>query len=331
MTYKIGAGQPAPTLNLMYVNITNDNNSNGFIESGETADLNINASNFGQINSGSCTVTCNAIGPNSSFVTINNGISNVGIINVSQTVPTSFNVTISPSTPIGTVLDFNFTITDGTYTTYITKSIVVGQQIIINNNTLSTCSALFYDDGGEFNIYNNTKDYTITISPSTINNAIKADFQEFDVEYEQNCVYDYMQIYNGTNTSAPLIGTYCGTNSPGIVTSTDVSGALTFNFHSDDFVTGNGWKAIISCVNVNNVLENSFNEIVNISPNPTSGLITINSKIPKFDIIIFDLCGKEILHASNTNKIDISGLPSSVYLIQVTSEKSCFKQKIFKE
>ncbi len=56
-----------------------------------------------------------------------------------------------------------------------------------------------------------------------------------------------MNIYNGENTSAPLIGQYCGTNSPGTVTSSNAAGALTFEWHSDISVTGPGWTASISC------------------------------------------------------------------------------------
>jgi len=44
-----------------------------------------------------------------------------------------------------------------------------------------------------------------------------------------------------------LAGKYCGTNSPGTVTASRSSGALTFQFHSDYNVTEPGWLAVINC------------------------------------------------------------------------------------
>ncbi|MDQ3193108.1 MAG: CUB domain-containing protein [Bacteroidota bacterium] len=56
----------------------------------------------------------------------------------------------------------------------------------------------------------------------------------------------YIYIYDGPNTSSPIIGTYTGTTSPGTITST--SGCLTIRFTSDGSVTAAGWQAVISCL-----------------------------------------------------------------------------------
>jgi PKD repeat protein len=69
----------------------------------------------------------------------------------------------------------------------------------------------------------------------------------FNVEDESSCDYDWLKIYDGENTSATSIGTYCGTNSPGTIEATNETGALTFEFHSDYSVNMSGWKAVISC------------------------------------------------------------------------------------
>lgn len=331
MTYKLGAGQAAPTFSLQYVNISNDNNANGFIEAGESADVNVNASNFGQLNSGNATVTCSAIGANAGFVTINNPVVNAGIINVSQTIPLAFNITISSLTPIGTVIDLKFIISDGTYSTYITKSIVVGVQILITNQQISTCSAMFYDDGGNFSIYNNSMNYVTTMLPATVNNKIKVEFLSYDVEYEPGCGYDYLNIYDGNSTSSPLIGMYCGTNSPGIITSTDATGALTFSFHSDDFVTGNGWEAIISCVNLNITDNNNQNNNVQIYPNPTTGIINLQSDEKYTNVSVIDVYGREAIVSLKRNVIDISSLPNGIYFLKVKTNSNVFTNKIIKE
>ena len=58
----------------------------------------------------------------------------------------------------------------------------------------------------------------------------------------------FLMIYDGMNTSAPLIGTYYGSHSPGTVTATNSDGALTFVFISNHYITDLGWKAAISIV-----------------------------------------------------------------------------------
>lgn len=35
-------------------------------------------------------------------------------------------------------------------------------------------------------------------------------FQSFDIEHETECDYDYLEILDGDNYSAPVIGRYCG-------------------------------------------------------------------------------------------------------------------------
>jgi hypothetical protein len=52
---------------------------------------------------------------------------------------------------------------------------------------------------------------------------MKFTFTSFETEID--C--DYLKIYNGSNTSAPLIGSYSGLNSPGIVEASNIGGALT--------------------------------------------------------------------------------------------------------
>lgn len=61
-------------------------------------------------------------------------------------------------------------------------------------------------------------------------------------------MYDFLSIFDGTSISGNLIGTYCGTTSPGTVTATNALGALTFHFHSDNIYTYDGWQAAISCI-----------------------------------------------------------------------------------
>lgn len=103
-----------------------------------------------------------------------------------------------------------------------------------------TCSGIFTDDGGaSYSYSNNRSNYMTFISDN--GNRISFDFQQFSTESG----YDKMYIYDGLNSSYPLLGIYSGTSSPGIITSTGTS--LTFYFYSDASNVSSGWSANINC------------------------------------------------------------------------------------
>ena len=124
-------------------------------------------------------------------------------------------------------------------TGYIT---VAPPEFNMTNGTVTTCTGNFYDSGGPSGNYANNENFTETFYPSTAGSMIRFTFNSFNTESG----YDYLRIYNGTTTAAPLIGTYNGTTGPGTVTASNASGALTFNFTSDGSVTPAGWSASIS-------------------------------------------------------------------------------------
>jgi len=106
------------------------------------------------------------------------------------------------------------------------------------------CGDMFYDIGGPNGQYTNSQNETTTICPDNAGDVLTVIFDSFETE---NCC-DYLQIYDGSSTSSPLIGEYRGTNSPGMI-SADIAngGCLTFVFHSDSSVTRDGWEARILC------------------------------------------------------------------------------------
>ena len=124
-----------------------------------------------------------------------------------------------------------------------------------------TCGTTYsFSDAGTTNdTYNVSTDYTITFTPSVGTNKVQLVFSAFDTENN----YDGMVIYNGPTTVSPTIpsalgvgtnttncpaGSYYGTTSPGTITSTDATGAITIRFRSDLTTNNAGWLASVSCL-----------------------------------------------------------------------------------
>ncbi len=102
------------------------------------------------------------------------------------------------------------------------------------------CGGLSTDPGGAGN-YPNNSFVTETICADNAGDCVTLSFNTFSLEQG----FDDLTIYDGPNVGSPLIGTYTGSNSPGVVTAS--SGCLTLVFSSDGSVTFPGWSAGISC------------------------------------------------------------------------------------
>jgi spore germination protein YaaH len=111
----------------------------------------------------------------------------------------------------------------------------------ISNCMIKSCADTIWDMGGPSRNYYNNENYTYTIAPDGAV-GVSLNFTQFDVEAN----FDYLYIYDGSSIAAPLIGTYTGTNSPGLINST--GNALTLRFTSDNATTKPGFTAIQSCI-----------------------------------------------------------------------------------
>nr|XP_022304990.1 cubilin-like isoform X38 [Crassostrea virginica] len=89
--------------------------------------------------------------------------------------------------------------------------------------------------------------YTYSYSSGTI----RIQFLYVDVEPNGSNCYDFVEIYDGSSTSSPVLGKVCGTTLPDFINSTNTS--MTLKFSSDGFSTNLGYKAIISPVHVGTV------------------------------------------------------------------------------
>ncbi len=105
---------------------------------------------------------------------------------------------------------------------------------------------LFYDSGGKDKAYVNNENYIKVIRPNIYGIPVEVKFNYFETESG----YDYLEVYDGLDVSAPFIGRYSGYNLPPDLKSTHPSGALTFKFRSDGSSTRSGWEASVSCANL---------------------------------------------------------------------------------
>lgn len=210
--------------------------------------------------------------------------------------------------------------------------IKVRETLLMSNETISTCNVIFYDTGGENNNYGDNENKALTITPDTDQSWIRVDFMEFNVEFQENCNYDYLEIYDGSDVNAPLLGRWCGTDSPGTIIADNEGGSLTFYFYSDQNVTNTGWKALVSCDTSVGIHELKTNE-VSLYPNPTSNSLTISADFVMKSIEITDLSGKRIaFHPVNSKSesLNVDYLKSGVYLVRILGNNNSKNVKLLK-
>lgn len=130
-----------------------------------------------------------------------------------------------------------------------------GQEYWMENGSVTTCTGTFFDSGGPDNPFANSENLVYTICPDRSeipDNATVLTFLTNLIMTQTGA--DFMNIYDGDDTSAPLIGTYIGGMRPGGdegIKASDMainpSGCLTIEFISDAVGPGPGWSAEISC------------------------------------------------------------------------------------
>ena len=117
-------------------------------------------------------------------------------------------------------------------------------------NTQTACLGKIFDSGGASADYGANETSQITISPIGAS-SVTLNFISFDIEAGTgtSCNYDYLNVYDGANTSSTLIGTYCNNNIPTTISST--GGSITILFSSDGGVENAGFEIDWVCVQSN--------------------------------------------------------------------------------
>lgn len=104
-------------------------------------------------------------------------------------------------------------------------------------DTLTALTGSLEDGSGPVSPYFNNSACNWIIKPNDTLESIKLFFDRFDLETGK----DFLNIYDGSNTDSPLIGSFTGNTIPSTVIAT--SGTMYLKFITDGNGTSNGWQA----------------------------------------------------------------------------------------
>lgn len=118
-----------------------------------------------------------------------------------------------------------------------------------SQQTITTCNGVLRDPGGNGQ-YANGENSTVTITPP---GASRVNLNFNFIQVETCC--DRVSVYDGPDTSSPLIGQY--TADPGVVIES-TGPSITVQFTSDGSVIGDGFEALYSCVQITDIPDPNF-------------------------------------------------------------------------
>lgn len=228
-------------------------------------------------------------------------------------------------------VELTIEVQDGATDTQLKENYIRVTEIFdMKDTTVWLCDGMFFDDGGMADYYSNNKETTLTFVSLLESGSLKITFREFDLEDSENCDYDYLEAYDGMDENAPFLGRWCGTESPGVLIANNVSGAITFKFHSNSTINHQGWKAEITCDTSVDVPENEHEEFA-IFPNPAFNQVKITSQSLIQKVSIQDLSGRTVFQGNGGTSqisVDISKLPSGTYFIKLDTSNGSFAKHL---
>ena len=182
--------------------------------------------------------------------------------------------------------------------------------------TVTGCKGLFLPSGGDCGHYGNNENYKMTVYPESNDRKIIANFLVFKTQPN----VDVLSVYDGINSSAPLIGSFSGSELPDSITATNPAGALTFTFVSNDYANYSGWVATLTCTSGVSVSENDM-ESVKVFPNPCENSFTIEAK-GHCEYTIYNSLGQRLLSGIFNDKTQIETTPMQrgIYFLHLNNE-----------
>jgi hypothetical protein len=139
--------------------------------------------------------------------------------------------------------------------------ITIDQDFLFPGGEISTCNTVFVASGGIANpVYGPNENYIFTVCSDTPGDIVSVVFSTFSLDptdtnpNPNQTNADVMYVYDGTSTSANLLGNYMGNGLQGLLiqaTPQNVSGCLTFRFVSNNGGPAGQYTATINCINPN--------------------------------------------------------------------------------
>jgi len=130
----------------------------------------------------------------------------------------------------------------------LTLSAQTYEMDLVNGDTITTCSGLFYDSGGASGSYGVSENYTVTFCSTS--GLLYISFESIVLADK-----DILTIYNGPGITSPVLASYQNGTFSGTVTST--CGCLTITFISSARVNAAGWVGQIGCKTSNDYIFNA--------------------------------------------------------------------------
>ena len=141
---------------------------------------------------------------------------------------------------------------------------------------------------------------------------------------------DGLQANTSGNTTCQWLD--CSTNQP-ITGATDSVYMPSVNGQYAVITSNANCTDTSACFDMTNVgLEESVIRNIKLFPNPTTGILNIESKSTILGISIYDLVGREVLDKkTKLNSVDLSTLPKGVYLVKIKTEQGEVVKRVVKE
>lgn len=145
----------------------------------------------------------------------------------------------------GTAYYYRIKAITGVYSSSYVSSSALAGGVIMNNSTASICGYYLLDPGG-LGDYSNSENKVMVLTPSESDKKVKLTFNSFNTEDN-----DFLYIYDGPNTSSPLIDKISGSKTtPFSCNATNSDGTLTLLFTSNIYSVRSGFNALVSCISM---------------------------------------------------------------------------------
>ena len=323
---------------LFTIDDANLGNGNGKLDAGETLDLIVDVENSGHAEIMNINAVLSTL---SSYVTINNPLGvTVNSLTPLQQQSTVFNISIDPNTPMGTLAEFPFDFTDGTYTHTNTFAKTIG---IIDEDYETgdfTQYSWIMDPSFPWVISTNNPYEGTNCSRSALNqpdntdselsidlNILAAGDISFYKKMSSEQDYDFLKF----KINSQKVGEWSGIDAGWSLVSFPVNaGQNTFKWEYDK---DGGFSEGQDCAFVDYIvfppidlgtvsLEENFTNI-KLYPNPTMGSFEITfSDNKNHTALIYDFNGKLIYSENSSENInfDISKNATGTYTVKIMPE-----------